>query len=283
MDGFGFLLVGVFILLVMILVDRSKRNKERAEDRQLIRDLTTRIYFLEESVTKLKREAGTVAAKETTPVEPEVKATTPPKPAAPVIPVKPVVAPKPPQEVTNAWVKAPPSQVPLKTPTVAPPSPPVKPVEPPTTPVVPKPVVIPPPPPASAPHVAVPLPPVTPRFEAVQRKPAKPLKDQIRSFFNWIEEMLGEKWLGKIGISLVVLGIAGYLAAQVSNTFAGRQSTDCSDGCPRHSWGRHLVGTQRTLSSAGAVLDRGRMGYSVFPFVGNLQPQADPRHRLRNP
>ena len=61
-----------------------------------------------------------------------------------------------------------------------------------------------------------------PRFETVQRKPSKPLKEQIQSFLNWVEAKLGEQWLGKIGISLVVLGIAGYLAAKVSNSPAGK-------------------------------------------------------------
>ena len=55
----GFLLVCVFALLVIIVHNRSKQKNERDEDRKLIRDLTTRLYFLEESVKKLKREATT--------------------------------------------------------------------------------------------------------------------------------------------------------------------------------------------------------------------------------
>ena len=128
-------------------------------------------------------------------------------------------------------MKAPPVQVPFKAPVAAPPGPLVKPVE---TPVVaPKPLVPPPstiapkvtPPPAPAPlyRAAVPPPQIaSPRFETVQRKPAKPLKDQIRSFFDWVEAKLGEKWLGKIGISFVVLGIAAYLGTKVPNTPASK-------------------------------------------------------------
>ena len=55
-DMEGFLLVCVFILLVMIVLNRSKQKDERAEDREIIRDLIARIYFLEDTVTKLKRE-----------------------------------------------------------------------------------------------------------------------------------------------------------------------------------------------------------------------------------
>ncbi len=176
MDGFGFLLVGVFILLVMILVDRSKRNKERAEDRQLIRDLTTRIYFLEESVTKLKREADAVK-EQVTGAETEAKTVSPPKPSAPVhSSFTPTPAPKAPEEVATAWVKATPPQASLKAPATAPP-PPVKPVTPPTVPAMQKPVV---PPPVAVPvHPPASLTPVAPapRFESVLKEPAVPFSD----------------------------------------------------------------------------------------------------------
>lgn len=226
----GFLLVCVFVLLVMIVRNRSKQKNERAEDRKIIRDLTTRIYFLEGAVTKLKHEPAAVK-EHVAEATPEVKVVPPPKPAAPIQPVAPPAPqPKPPQEVVTASVKAPPIQVPLKAPVVAPPIPPVKPVE--TTvaakPAVPPPhVVAPVTAPTSAPapvhRVAVPPPPVEPpRFAAAQRKPAKPLKEQIKSFFDWVEAKLGEKWLGKIGISFVVLGIAAYLGTKVPNTPASK-------------------------------------------------------------
>ncbi len=193
----GFLLVCVFILLVMVLVNRSRQKNERSEDRQMIRDLTTRIYFLEEAVTKLKRvETGFAPPDETSPAS---------KPAA-----KPVEEPKSPKEVASAWVKAAPPQVPLKVPVVAPPPPPVQPVEAQAVPAAQK--------PASPPPVAPPAhPPVVPvpRFEAARKEPAVPLSERLKSWLDIAEEKLGRNWLGKIGISLVVLGVAAYLATKV--------------------------------------------------------------------
>ena len=75
----GFLLVCVFILLVMIVLNRSKQKNERAEDRKIIRDLTTRIYFLEElllsSSMNLVRPQEHVAE-----VKPVIRTTPAPKP-----------------------------------------------------------------------------------------------------------------------------------------------------------------------------------------------------------
>src|SRR5690242_17478002 len=96
----GFLLVCVFVLLVIIINNRSKQKNDRDDDRKLVRDLTTRVYLLEESVKKLKQEAATESLTE---VASAVKNVTPQKPAEPVHPVKPV-KPQPAPEVASATV-----------------------------------------------------------------------------------------------------------------------------------------------------------------------------------
>jgi len=212
----GFLLVCVFVLLVIIFHNRSKQKNERTEDRKLIRDLTTRVYFLEESVNKLKREPAATTDR-VAEAAPAAKTAPPPKPAEPIHPVKAVGEAPATPEVVTVTVKAPSLHVPLKTP-LAPPTPPIKPIEPPVVTTRPAAPVTPPVAPVHRAVTAV----APPRFETVQRKPSKPLKEQIQSVFNWVEAKLGEQWLGKIGISLVVLGIAGYLAAKVSNSPAGK-------------------------------------------------------------
>ncbi len=190
----GFLLVCVFVLLVLIFHYRSKQKDERAEDRKLVRDLTTRIFFLEETVTKLKREPETI--------KPAADAAVEAKPAP-----KPRVEPTP-QETASAWVKATPPQAPLKTPAIAAPP---KPIETPAMPVAQKPA----PPMVSVP-VRVPVSSVPPpRFETAHKEPAVPLKDQFKSWLDIIEEKLGRNWLGKIGISLIVLGAAAYMATKI--------------------------------------------------------------------
>ena len=199
----GFLLVCVFILLVMILVNRSRQKNERAEDRQLIRDLTTRVYFLEDTVTKFKRAA---AAKDHVAVT-ETEATPPAKSVTPVVTPSPESKVTP--EVTAVSVKATPPQAPLKTPAPEPP-PPSKPVQTPVPPVVQKPIVAPPP---SAPvQPVVSKPPVTtPQFQIVREEPVRPFSERLKSALD-IEEVLGTDWLNKLGIGILVLGVAFFLA-----------------------------------------------------------------------
>ncbi len=190
----GFLLVCFFVLLVMVLVNRSRQKNERAEDRQTIRDLISRIYFLEDAVTKLKR----VEKESATPGGASPAST----PSA-----------KPSDEVATATVKATPPPVPLKAPVVAPPPPAPKPVETPVThrpgSVTPASVPVPPP------VVSRPAAPPAPQFAAVRTQPEVPLREQLKSWLDVAEEKLGRNWLGKIGISLVVLGVAAYLATKI--------------------------------------------------------------------
>ena len=110
----GFLLVCVFVLLVIIFHNRSKQKNERTEDRKLVRDLTTRVYFLEKSVNKLKPEPA-ATTDQVAEVAPAVKTSPPPKPAEPIHPVKRGRAAAAP-EVVRVTLKAPSVQVPLKTP-----------------------------------------------------------------------------------------------------------------------------------------------------------------------
>jgi hypothetical protein len=192
----GFLLVCGFVLLLIVLYNRSAQKKDRATDRSLIQDLTTRLYFLEDAVRKLKSSLS--EPREQVASEAEAKAT----PAKPVGPVHPAAAESiPPQEVRTVRVVAPP-QLPLK-PLPQPPA--TRPVTPPA----------PATPPVAHPEARVPTVVAPPRFEAIQAKPARPLREQSKSFFDWVEDKLGAKWAGKIGISLVVVGIAAYLATMI--------------------------------------------------------------------
>src|SRR5882757_8196569 len=109
----GFLFICLLILVVVVFVNHSKQKKERAADRQMIRDLTARVYLLEDFAKKLKQEP----AKETVVAEPEIIVAAPAKPVA-VSPLAPETKPQP--EIAAASVKAPPAQVPLR---VAAPSP----------------------------------------------------------------------------------------------------------------------------------------------------------------
>ncbi|HEY6183069.1 MAG TPA: hypothetical protein VIW67_12540, partial [Terriglobales bacterium] len=228
----GFLLVCVFVLLVIILHNRSKQKNERDEDRRLLRDLTARVFLLEEAVTKLKQvpeaiKAPAVAYEEKPAPEPHVEST--------------------PQEVASAWVKATPPQAPLKTPAIVPPP---KPVGTPAVPVAQKPV---------PPTVSVPVrPPISnvppPRFEAVHEQPAVPLKDQFKSWLDVIEETLGRNWLGKIGVSLIVLGAAAYMATMIPQLSPG---------------GKVLVGVgvDTVILSGGIWLER-KQKYRILARAG---------------
>ena len=77
---------------------------------------------------------------------------------------------------------------------------------------------------------------------------------------------------GQIGISLVVLGIAAYLGAQVSELRRPEKHLVLLTAVVADSRRRHLAGAQRTLPAAGTVLDRRRLGHSVFSVLGDLQP-----------
>lgn len=218
------LLLGVVILAVRVYLGHRRQReleerlraleKDRSPERaaafeqstsRQVSSLTTRVYALEQE----QREASP----QKTETPPEAKPT-PVEPAA----AARVRAP----EAVQLLVKpaAPPPPVPPPTPPAA------KPPEPPPTPPPPK--LVPPEPPKPAlppirpapgapplqPGQGAPLAKEPPRAPVTPKPPTPPgpsFGEQARRAFD-IEEKLGANWLGKLGVILVVLGIALYIA-----------------------------------------------------------------------
>jgi uncharacterized membrane protein len=189
-----FVIFGPWVLLGRV---NARRKRERLEDQARWGELTARIFTLERTIKELRNQAASVrpaqapetvvegaraptARVETPPAAPPVM----PAPPAP-IPAKPVVAePVPTQAVAEAWVTQKRVEVPLRAPTPTPTA------------------AIPPPAPPPAPVFATPT------------EPEPALFDRLKSALD-IEEMLGTNWLNKLGIALLVLGVAFFLAYQL--------------------------------------------------------------------
>jgi hypothetical protein len=130
--------------------------------------------------------------------------------------VEPVKAPQPPKPVEPpiAEPKAPKPATPLKTPEVTPH---------PTQVHATGPVLPPPPPPVMPPRpsasYSAPIP-ITP-LRSIQAKPRKTLQEWATSVFAF-EEILGKRWLSKIGITLFVLGVASFGVYELGSTPAGK-------------------------------------------------------------
>ena len=186
--------VVLFVLFgpwVLVWRGRLKRKQERAEDQERWRYLSDRVLGLEAAVHELKsaRAAPSSAPDMAKPV----------RPAEPITPTQPIAEPIGPpasepviaksagsvssaeMEAAQAWVKAtlPPQ---ARVPTTAPP------------------------PPLSAAEPG-------PTFH---QEPAPSLVDRFRSALD-IEEALGTNWLNKLGIAILVLGVAFFLAYQLKN------------------------------------------------------------------
>jgi uncharacterized membrane protein len=187
-----FLVVLVFVL-PWIFLARSNRNRKRENQRvqSQVQDLTARVYANERAVKELlarQRETSTttVAAIEA---------------AAPVAP-----SPTTPKSTT-------PSATPSTSPPIAPPRP-IHPEIPPPSPS--QPVAAPPPPHAptethTPPPAHAPVPFFTsPHSTRATTSWAAQLKTSLD-----LEEMLGTNWLNKLGIVILVLGVAFFLAYQM--------------------------------------------------------------------
>jgi len=182
-------------LIVAVLDLRRRATADHQENTQHWSDVTARLFRLEEQIKELKRgapspapspspetEAAEIAAAEIPPPNPVSEV-----PARPAAVEPPLVPPqvRPPTRAPEAPKAAPP---PPSIPAI--PAPPPKPVAPPVVQA------------RITPPVAVPYTKAAPREE----HPASGID---------LEEMLGTRWLIKIGIGLIVLGLAFFLAFEL--------------------------------------------------------------------
>ncbi|HEY1262656.1 MAG TPA: DUF2339 domain-containing protein, partial [Terriglobales bacterium] len=209
-DGFSFFsLVAGAVLFWIVLQNRRKQKQERLQDLAQLRDLTTRIYLVEQNLEKLKAQ-GVVAEKAQVPAAEKAPDATAPRTAERKVP-----------EGIAAKVTAPAPVLPAYKP--APPPPPPKPIAPLVAEPKPVPSVL-PAPPVRTPER--PAPPITPppyvKREAPP-KPAIPLSQRI-------EEALGTNWLSKIGIAFIVIAAVFLLKTFFPTSPLGRTLVGCAIG-----------------------------------------------------
>ena len=196
MEGFV-PVVGIVLLVLLgpwVLVWRanSRRRRERGEDQERWRELTSRTYALEQTVRALQAQRPSPAAEGATPktADTPVAASHVPPPARSIVPpspLPPVVEPSTSVRVAESWV----TQETIGPMTADSPSPADQGIP-------------------SAPALETPPPP--PTFAA--RKIDFSLGDRLKSSFD-VEEIVGTNWLNKLGIVILVLGIAFFLAYQL--------------------------------------------------------------------
>ena len=249
MDVFGILLAVGFVLLVLFgpwvlaLRANSARRREREEDQARWRELTSRIFTLENAVEALQARRADPAAKSVEPGKAER-----PEPARyeapafsieqPVRPgVEPIPDPSPSARVAHDWVAR-------KT---------AEPVSESDT---------------GAPSAALPIPPlppsVTPEPQAANGKELHfSFADKVKSSLD-IEEMLGTNWLNKLGIVHLGAGhrVLSCLPTQDARS-RGQSSRGIRDRC-RHAGRGNLVRPERALPDSGARWNRRRMGAGVL-------------------
>ncbi|MGD0416930.1 MAG: DUF2339 domain-containing protein [Terriglobales bacterium] len=234
--------IAAIVLLVLlgpwVLVWRvnSRRKRERAEDQERWRELTSRTYALEQAVLALQaqrpsRFSPTAEAEEAPPKTSESPVAAPlpsstivsPPPAPPV--VDHPAEPSPSVRVAERWV----------TPKTIEPATPYSSTTDQSTPPPPMPVTQ--------------LPP--PSFATAESAPS--LAGRFKSSLD-VEETLGTNWLNKLGIVILVLGVAFFLAYQLKAL-----------GPP----GKVLVGfvTAGVLLGAGIWFDR-RERYRILARAG---------------
>lgn len=184
-----FFLFGPWVLLWRV---NSRRRSDRLEDQSRWADLTSRIHGLERDLTEFRSRAPAPAqpASATKITEP-IPAPTPVAP--PFVPAKPAPVPAP-SQTAEAWV----TRQPMDSPSSAPAAPPL------ITPSTPLPRPAAPAPAATS---------ATARNFATDHI-APPLFDRFKSSLD-VEEMLGTDWLNKLGIVLLVLGIAFFLSYEL--------------------------------------------------------------------
>jgi uncharacterized membrane protein len=205
MDDFSIVFVAGIVLLVLfgpwvlLLRTNSRRRRERAEDRDQWRELTSRAYALEQAVRALQARSSNTAEEAKPESEAKSDAYSEAKPERPAI------------RYSTSW--SPPD---IDSPPPAPPppvfgpadevSPSVRLAEDWVTRKTGEPVL-------TEASSAIPnSPPPEPSFAAVESGPS--LADLFKSSHD-VEEMLGTNWLNKIGIVILVLGVAFFLAYQL--------------------------------------------------------------------
>lgn len=230
--GGGIVLLVLLGPWVLVWWVNSRRKRERAEDQEQWRELTSRIYALEQTVRKFQAQRPSPAAEEATPktAERSVAASHTPPPSSPSIvspmPAPQVVEPSASIRVAESWVTQ-------------------------------KTVV-----PATAesssttdrtiPSASTPVtPPPQPSFAA--RELDLSLAERFKSSLD-VEEMVGTNWLNKLGIVILVLGVAFFLAYQLKTL-----------GPP----GKILVGfvTAGVMLGAGIWFERGER-YRILARAG---------------
>ena len=181
-----FVLFGPWIWLIR---SRVRQKRERAEDQEHLRRLTDRVFQIESAVRELKRWAEVATTKAPAPTRAEAAVET--KVEVPL--ARPSSPPRsdsiPPAVAAETFIKPIPEQVRKR--------------------VEPAPL-------AEPPRQSSPPAPLI----QSSAKPSISLFENFKSAVD-IEEMLGTNWLNKIGISLLVLGVAFFLALKLKTLGPG--------------------------------------------------------------
>ncbi len=202
--GFFVLILAIFLLVVW-LSGRDATSQLRSEVETLRRE----IGWLQAQLAELVR-----AQKASQPAAQPVPRSEPVPVASP--PARPAEQPAPLQQAAQhsvapsvAAFSAPPAPVaPKSTETVQPASAPIlKPEPKPSFEPIPRPIAAPPPPPSPAPKITAPQP-AKPLFAAEE-----PTSSREKMFS--LEETLGANWLNKLGIVILVIGLAFFLALKL--------------------------------------------------------------------
>ncbi|HUA15710.1 MAG TPA: DUF2339 domain-containing protein [Verrucomicrobiae bacterium] len=181
----GIVLLVLFGPWVLVWRVNRRRNQERLEDQARWTDLVGRVSALERDLRQMRSQASTPAAPAATRVAAVEHRATPP---TLVISVTPSPSETPAQKVAQSWVKHELEPAPAATPAQTKADAPAAPI---------------------ASQVSAPP---GPTFADTELRSS--LLDRFTSALD-IEEMLGTDWLNKLGIALLVLGVAFFLAYQL--------------------------------------------------------------------
>ena len=223
----GILFIGGVVLLVLILRANSQRRRDREEDQKRWEELAARLSTLERVIDK-PRPATTNSVAPSLPraveTQPAELQSPPPLPPPEVQPASPT------RIAAENWVTQ--RQTPSESTRPAAQD----------QPIPSSPNVVQPPPSASPPE---------PAFSSIETPPS--FANRLTSSHD-IEEMLGTNWLNKLGIVILVLGIAFFLAYQLKTL---------------GPFGKILVGfaTASALLGAGIWFDRAER-YRILARAG---------------
>ena len=237
-EVFPYLFLAAIVLLgpwVLIFTTRRRMRRERDENAKRWADLTRRVYDVETSLKQFQAAPPSAESVQAPQPAPRPAQEQQPLPAAePVVEPAATPAVPPPEGVPQVWRFPRPGS--LEQPAVAE-RPPV--------------VAPPPPPPGVIP------PPIAARAQESSPSFAQPAAsgwfDSVKGGFN-LEEALGANWLNKIGIVILVFGVAFFLAYQLRQVGPA---------------GKVLVGTlvSAAMLAAGIFLER-RSGYGMIGRAG---------------